>query len=128
MDLGLTPEQRMIRETVRNFSEGVVSLYAEAMDRTQDFPWELVRQMASVGLMGMTIPEEHGGAGSDTVSYALAIEELSRVSAVAGVIVAVHNSVSAYPIVRFGTEEQRDDILPAMARGEVLGAFALTEP
>ncbi|MCI0496811.1 MAG: acyl-CoA dehydrogenase family protein [Thermoplasmata archaeon] len=128
MDLGLTPEQRMVRDTVRNFSDRVLSRYAEDMDRSPDFPFEAIGRIAEVGLMGLTIPREYGGAGNDAVSYALAIEELSRVSAVAGVIVAVHNSVSAYPIVKFGTEEQKRALLPAMADGRAIGAFALTEP
>jgi len=128
MDLSLSAEQRMIRDTVRNFSDEVLEPRSEEMDRSKEFPWDVIRAASEIGLMGMTVPAEYGGTGSDTVSYTLAIEELSRVSAVIGVIIAVHNSVSAYPIVKFGTEEQKTTILPRMASGEAIGGFAVTEP
>ncbi len=127
MYLDLSPEQLMIRDTVRNFSDQVIEPRSEEMDRSKEFPWDVIKAASEIGLMGMTVPAEYGGTGSDTVSYTLAIEELSRASAVIGVIIAVHNSVSAYPIVKFGTEEQKKTVLPRMASGEAIGGFAVTE-
>lgn len=128
MRLSLTREQDLIRQTAKRFAEDVLKPLSEEMDASQDFPWQAVKALGKVGFLGMIAPREYGGSGADTVSYALAIEEISRVSAVAGVIMAVHNSVVTYPIVKWGTYEQRERYLPRMASGEWLGAFALTEP
>ncbi len=128
MDLKFSPEQALIRKVAREFSESEVAPRAEVMDREHEFPYELISLMGKVGFLGMVIPKEYGGSGSDSVSYVTAIEEISRHSAVAGVIMAVHNSVSSYPILKYGTDEQKERFLPRMATGEVLGGFALTEP
>jgi len=128
MDFSLSKEQSMVRATVREFAEKEVRPLAKDIDASGDFPWLTLRKMAKVGLMGMTVPKDYGGTGSDSVSYAISIEEISRACASTGVIMAVHNSVCAYPIVKAGTEEQKRRYLPKLASGEMLGAFALTEP
>jgi butyryl-CoA dehydrogenase len=128
MDFTLSKEQAMVRETVRRFAEKEVRPISKDLDEKEEFPWPVLKRMWEVGMMGMTVPKEFGGTGSDYVSYAVAIEEISRASASVGVIVAVHNSVCAYPIVKFGTEEQKRKYLPKLAKEGWLGAFALTEP
>jgi short-chain 2-methylacyl-CoA dehydrogenase len=128
MDLDLTPEQELIRDTVRTFARERVAPVAEELDRESRFPVELVREMAELGLMGIPLPEEHGGAGGDTVGYALAIEELTRVDSSVAITVAAHTSLGTMPIYLFGTDEQKTRWLPDLASGRRLAAFGLTEP
>jgi len=128
MDLDLTPEQELIRDTVREFAREQVAPVAEELDRESRFPYELVAELAELGLMGLPIPEEYGGAGGDTVSYALAIEELTRVDSSVAITVAAHTSLGTMPIYLFGTEEQKQRWLPDLASGRRLAAFGLTEP
>jgi len=124
----LTEDQELIRSTIRDFAEHEVRPGAAARDRDSDFPADLLKQLGGMGFMGAVIPAEYDGADIDPIAYALVIEELARVDASLAVTVAVHNSVGAYPIVRWGTDEQKRRYLPPMAAGEALGAFALTEP
>ncbi|MDX6397220.1 MAG: short-chain 2-methylacyl-CoA dehydrogenase [Gaiellaceae bacterium] len=128
MDLDLTPEQELIRETVREFAREKVAPVAEELDRESRFPYELVAELGELGLMGLPIPEEYGGAGGDTVSYALAIEELTRVDSSVAITVAAHTSLGTMPILQFGSEEQKQRWLPDLASGRKLAAFGLTEP
>jgi alkylation response protein AidB-like acyl-CoA dehydrogenase len=128
MDLDLTPEHELLRATVREFAEQRVAPVAEELDREHRFPYELVRELAELGLMGMTIPEEYGGAGTDTVSYAIAVEELTRIDSSVAITVAAHHSLGTLPIWNFGSEEQKRRWLPELASGERLAAFGLTEP
>jgi short/branched chain acyl-CoA dehydrogenase len=128
MDLDLTPEHELIRDTVRTFARERVAPVAEELDRESRFPVELVREMADLGLMGIPLPEEHGGAGGDTVGYALAIEELTRVDSSVAITVAAHTSLGTMPIYLFGSDEQKARWLPDLASGRRLAAFGLTEP
>jgi short-chain 2-methylacyl-CoA dehydrogenase len=128
VNLDLTEEQELVRRTVRDFAERRVAPVAEELDREARFPYELVSELAELGLMGMTIPEEYGGAGADTVSYAIAIEELTRVDSSVAITVAAHHSLGTLPIYYFGNERQRRDWLPELASGQKLAAFGLTEP
>jgi butyryl-CoA dehydrogenase len=128
MDLALTPEQEMIREVAREFATKEVLPQAAENDRAHRFPAGLVKRMAELGFLGVAVPEEWGGAGMDNVSYVLAMEEISRACAGTGVIMSVNNSLSCDPILAFGTEEQKRRWLVPMARGELLGCFALSEP
>ncbi|HOB53361.1 MAG TPA: acyl-CoA dehydrogenase family protein [Acidobacteriota bacterium] len=128
MRFELTEDQELIRSTIRDFAEHEVRPGAAARDRDSDFPADLLKQLGGMGFMGAVIPAEYDGADIDPIAYALVIEELARVDASLAVTVAVHNSVGAYPIVRWGTDEQKRRYLPPMAAGEALGAFALTEP
>ncbi|GAC1464028.1 MAG: acyl-CoA dehydrogenase [Chloroflexota bacterium] len=124
----LTDDQIMIRDAVRDFARGAVAPRAAEIDRTAEFPEDLVRRAADLDLLGIVVPEEYGGAGLDHVSFALFVEEIAAYSGSLAVILDVHTSVGTEPILHFGTEEQKRAYLPGMARGEVLGAFALTEP
>jgi short/branched chain acyl-CoA dehydrogenase len=128
VDLDLSPEHELIRSTVREFAERRVAPAAEELDREKRFPYELVAELAELGLMGMTIPEEYGGGGTDTLSYAIAIEELTRVDSSVAITVAAHHSLGSLPIYYFGSEEQRQRWLPEVASGRKLAAFGLTEP
>jgi len=128
MDFELTPEQREIQALARDVARAEIDPYAAEWDREHRFPAELYPKLAELGLMGVCVPEEYGGAGADFISYVLVLEELSRADAGVGVTVGVHTSAVTLPILRFGTEEQRARFVPALARGESLGAFALTEP
>jgi len=128
MDLDLTAEQQLIRDTVREFARERVAPVAEELDRESRFPVELVREMAKLGLLGIPIPEEHGGAGGDTLSYALAIEELTRIDSSVAITVAAHTSLGTMPIYLFGSDEQKERWLPELASGRRLAAFGLTEP
>ena len=127
MDFELTPEQREIQSLAREFARAEIEPHAADWDREHRFPHELFPKLAELGLMGVCVPEEYGGAGADFVSYILVLEELSRADAGVGVTVAVHTSAVTLPILAFGTEEQRARFVPALARGESIGAFALTE-
>jgi alkylation response protein AidB-like acyl-CoA dehydrogenase len=124
----LTPEQREIQALARDVARAEIDPYAADWDREHRFPAELYPKLAELGLMGVCVPEEYGGAGADFVSYILVLEEISRADAGVGVTVGVHTSAVTLPILRFGTEEQRARFVPALARGESIGAFALTEP
>jgi short-chain 2-methylacyl-CoA dehydrogenase len=124
----LSEEHELVRGTVREFAQQRVAPIAEELDREHRFPYELVAELAELGLMGMTIPEEYGGAGTDTLSYAIAVEELTRVDSSVAITVAAHHSLGTLPIYQFGTEEQKRDWLPQLASGERLAAFGLTEP
>src|SRR5918998_1543236 len=128
MDLDLTAEQELVRDTVREFAREKVAPVAAELDREGRFPYELVAELAELGLLGLPIPEEYGGAGGDTVSYAVAIEELTRVDSSVAITVAAHTSLGTMPIFLFGSEEQKREWLPRLARGEQLAAFGLTEP
>ena len=128
MDLDLTHEQDEVRRLVRDFAEGEVRPVAEELDREGRFPYEIVAQLGELGLMGIPIAEEWGGGGADTLSYALAVEELGRVDSSVAVTVAAHTSLGAWPIAAFGTDEQRSAWLPDLCGGRKLAAFGLTEP
>ena len=127
MDLRFTEEQEMMRKMVREFAQNEIAPFVERMEKGE-FPREILNKMAELGLMGITIPEEYGGAGMDFTSYIIAIHEISKVSATVGVILSVHTSVGTNPILYFGTEEQKKKYVPKLASGEYLGAFCLTEP
>ncbi|HEY6055918.1 MAG TPA: acyl-CoA dehydrogenase family protein, partial [Gaiellaceae bacterium] len=128
MNLDFEPEHELVRQTVREFAEQKVAPVAEELDREHRFPYELVAEAAELGLMGMTIPEEYGGGGTDTVSYAIAVEELTRVDSSVAITVAAHHSLGTLPIWNFGSEEQKRQWLPELASGKKLAAFGLTEP
>jgi short-chain 2-methylacyl-CoA dehydrogenase len=128
MNLDLTEEQELVRETVREFAGGRVASVAEELDREERFPYELVAELAELGVMGIPIPEEYGGGGGDTLSYAIAIEELTRVDSSLAITVAAHTSLGTMPIYLFGSEDQRREWLPELASGRRLAAFGLTEP
>jgi alkylation response protein AidB-like acyl-CoA dehydrogenase len=128
MDFTLTPEQREIQSLTREFAEAEIVPHAAEWDRDHHFPLGLFGKLGELGLMAVCVPEEYGGAGADFLSYVLVLEELSRADAGVGVTVAVHTSAATLPILTFGTEEQRERFVPPLARGETLGAFALTEP
>ena len=128
MNLELSEEQWLLQQAVRDFAEEVVRPRAAVIDQTGEFPKDLFRQAGELGLAGVAVPSEDGGSGMDTVSYAIVIEEISRVCANLGVILSVNNSLVCDPIDRFGNEEQKKRFLVPLARGEKLGCFALTEP
>jgi alkylation response protein AidB-like acyl-CoA dehydrogenase len=128
VDFELTQDQRDIQELAREFAAAEIEPNAAAWDREHGFPRELLDKLGALGLLGVCVPEEYSGAGADFVSYVLVLEELSRADAGVGVTVAVHTSAVALPILAFGTEEQQARFVPPLARGEVIGAFALTEP
>ena len=127
MDFSLTGEQREIQALAREFARAEIEPNAAAWDRDHHFPVELYGKLGELGLMGVCVPEQYGGVGADFLSYILVLEELSRADAGVGVTVAVHTSACTLPILAFGTEDQRERFVPPLARGEKLGAFALTE-
>jgi alkylation response protein AidB-like acyl-CoA dehydrogenase len=128
MDFQLTDEQRMTQQLVREFAEKEIAPYAAQWDESCEFPWAVIRQLADLNLLGTVFPQAYGGAGLDYVSYALVIEELSRVDGSIGIIVASHTSLCSNHLYSAGTEEQRQRFLTPLARGEKLGAWGLTEP
>jgi alkylation response protein AidB-like acyl-CoA dehydrogenase len=130
MSLGfeLDDDHVLLRDTVRQFALEKVAPVAEELDREKRFPYDLVAEMAELGLMGMTIPEEYGGGGTDTLAYAIAIEELTRIDSSVAITVAAHHSLGTLPISYFGNEEQKRQWLPDLASGKKLAAFGLTEP
>ena len=128
MQFELSADQREIQALAREFAQAEIEPNASQWDREHGFPRELFAKLAEVGLMGVCIPDEYGGAGADFLSYILVLEELSRADAGVGVTVAVHTSAVSLPILGFGTDEQRSRYVPPLARGEAIGAFALTEP
>src|SRR5437899_4593398 len=128
MDFSLNEEQQAIRETCRDFAEQEIKPLAEEMDRTGEFPYEIIRKMGELGLLGLPFPEEYGGAGADFLSYCLALEEISRGDVSVGITMEAHTSLGASPFFLFGSKEQKEHYLPPLARGEQLWAFGLTEP
>lgn len=123
----LTDEQQMIRRVIQDFAEREITPHIDRMEREDRFPIEVVKRMGELGFMGIPIPAKYSGGGMDFISYIIAIEELSKVSATVGVILSVHTSVGTNPILYFGTEEQKDHYLPKLATGEYIGGFSLTE-
>ena len=128
MNFDLSPEHELVRRTVREFAESRVAPVAEELDREHQFPYELVAELAGLGLMGMPVPEEYEGGGADTISYAIAVEELTRIDSSVAITMAAHTSLGTMPILLFGTEEQKRQWLPDLASGRKLAAFGLTEP
>ncbi|HKA26155.1 MAG TPA: acyl-CoA dehydrogenase family protein [Gaiellaceae bacterium] len=128
MNFDLTQEQQLVRDTVREFAVSRIEPAAAELDRDHRFPYEIVAELAELGLMGMTVPEEYGGGGTDTLSYALAVEELTRIDSSVAITVAAHHSLGTLPIYYFGTEQQKREWLPQLASGQRLAAFGLTEP
>jgi short/branched chain acyl-CoA dehydrogenase len=128
MDFDLTSDQRAIQALCREFARDEVRPRAEEIDAKAEFPYDLVKKMAELGLMGLPFPEEYGGAGADTVSYALAVMEIARADASTGITLAAHVSLGSTPFYLFGTEEQKQRYLVPLARGEMLWGFGLTEP
>jgi alkylation response protein AidB-like acyl-CoA dehydrogenase len=128
LNFDLTKEQQLVRDTVRDFAESRIAPVAAELDREHRFPYDLVAELAGLGLMGMTVPEEYGGAGADALSYAIAIEELTRIDSSVAITVAAHHSLGTLPILYFGNDEQKREWLPQLASGQKLAAFGLTEP
>src|SRR5690625_127636 len=128
MDFELTNEQKMIRDTVRDFATNVIQPRTITIDKEATFPVDIFKQMGELGLMGIPFPEVYGGSGGDTISYALAVEEIGKVCASTGLSYAAAVSLGATPIYAFGTEEQKEKYLKPLAEGKTLGAFGLTEP
>ena len=128
MNFGLTKTQQLFQQMIREFAEKEVKPLAAEVDDTERFPMETVEKMAKLGLFGIYIPKNYGGAGGDHIMYSIAVEELSRVCATTGVILSAHTSLCMSPIWEFGTEEQKQKYLPKLASGEWIGAFGLTEP
>jgi short/branched chain acyl-CoA dehydrogenase len=128
MDFDLSPDHELIRRTVRDFAEQEVAPVAEELDREKRFPYEIVAKLGELGLMGIPFPEEYGGAGADSLAYALAVEELTRVDSSVAITLCAHTSLGTQPIYLFGSEEQKREWLPQLTSGAKLGAFGLTEP
>ena len=128
MDFELSEEQRLLCNMVRNFAEKEVAPRAAELDEKGGFPWENFRKMADLGLFGIPYPEEYGGSGGDMVSYAIAVEEISRACGSTGITFAAQTSLACGPLYYFGTEEQKHDYLAPLASGEKVGGFGLTEP
>ena len=127
MDFDLSDEHELLRRTVREFAERRIAPVAEELDREHRFPYDIVAEMAELGLMGIPLPEEYGGSGGDTLGYAIAVEELTRIDSSVAITLAAHTSLGTLPIFLFGTEEQKREWLPDLASGRRLGAFGLTE-
>src|SRR5262244_1829863 len=128
MDFDLTEEQRLIQRTARDFAQREIAPKAAELDKSGRWPAEIVARMGELGLMGVAVPAEHGGAGMDNLCYALAMEEISAACASCGVIMSVNNSLFCDPIYKFGTDEQKKEVLTQCAQGKKLGCFGLTEP
>lgn len=128
MDFELTEEQKLVQQTARDFSTREIEPKAAELDKNARWPTEIVARMAELGFLGLAIPEEYGGAGLDNVSYVLVMEEVSRACASSGVIMSVNNSLFCDPLLKFGTDWQKTEILTPTASGKILGAFGLTEP
>ena len=128
MDFTLSKEHEMARTLFREFAEKEVKPLAQEVDETEEFPRETVEKMAKLGFLGIPVPKEYGGQGCDPLTYAMCVEELSKVCGTTGVIVSAHTSLSCDPIMTYGTEEQKQKYLVPLAKGEKLGAFGLTEP
>ena len=128
MDFELSDDHQLLRQTVRDFAEERIAPVAEELDREHRFPYDIVEALAELGLMGIPIPEEHGGGGGDTLAYAIAVEELTRIDSSVAITVAAHTSLGTMPILLFGSDEQKERWLPELASGQRLAAFGLTEP
>ncbi len=128
MKLELNDQQKMIQKMVREFAEKEIGPVAAELDKKEEFPTKILKKMSKLGLLGTIIPTEYGGAGLDTLSYSIVVEEISRKCASTGVITSVHISLVSWPIIKYGTEEQKKKYLPMLAKGEKIGAFAATEP
>src|SRR3954447_6174418 len=128
MDFDLSDDHELIRRTVRDFAEGEVARVAEELDRDKRFPYDLVRQLGDLNLMGIPFPEEYGGGGGDSLAYAIAVEELTRVDSSVAITLCAHTSLGTQPVYLFGTEEQKQRLMPDLCAGRKLGAFGLTEP
>src|SRR5947209_9302058 len=128
MDFDLPDEHRLLRSTVREFAEQEVAPVAEELDRTHSFPYEIVRRLGELDLMGIPFPQEYGGAGGDSLAYALVVEELTRVDSSVAITLCAHTSLGTQPIYLFGSDAQKQEWLPRLCSGEILGAFGLTEP
>jgi alkylation response protein AidB-like acyl-CoA dehydrogenase len=128
MEFDLSDDHRLLRSTVREFAEQEIAPVAEELDRTKAFPYELVRRLGKLDLMGIPFPEEYGGAGGDSLAYALVVEELARIDSSVAITLCAHTSLGTQPIYTFGSEEQKRAWLPRLCSGEQLGAFGLTEP
>jgi butyryl-CoA dehydrogenase len=128
MDFSLTSDQQLVRDTIRQFMETEMGPNLRAYEKLPQYPLEQLRRLGELGCCGMLIPEEWGGAGTDTITYAMMIEEVARVCASTAVILGVTNSVAAAPLLKHGSEAQKKKYLPGLARGETIGAFCLTEP
>jgi short-chain 2-methylacyl-CoA dehydrogenase len=128
VDFELTGEQKLLRDTVRDFARNEVAPVAEELDREKRFPYEIVAKLGGLGLMGIPFPQEYGGGGADTLSYALAVEELARVDSSVCITMAAHTSLGTMPIWLWGTDEQKDEWLPLLCSGRKLASFGLTEP
>src|SRR5512143_1203475 len=126
--LMLKEEHLQVRDMVRRFADDVLAPRARELDETETFPHEAVKQMAELGLLGLPYPEKYGGAGMDTLSYAIAVEEVARACGSTAITLAAHVSLGCGPVYEAGTEEQKLKFLVPMARGEAIGAFGLTEP
>lgn len=127
MNLDLSDDHQLLRRTVRDFAEGEVAPVAEELDRTRQVPYEIIAKLGSLNLMGIPFPEEYGGAGGDTLAYALTVEELTRVDSSVAITLCAHTSLGTQPVHLFGTDEQRREWMPALCSGSILGAFGLTE-
>ena len=128
MDFNLSDEHRLIQSTVRDFAQQEVAPVAEDLDREKRFPYEIVAKLGDLGLMGIPFPQEYGGGGGDSLAYALAVEELTRVDSSVAITLCAHTSLGTQPIYLFGNDEQKAEWLPKLCSGSVLGAFGLTEP
>jgi short/branched chain acyl-CoA dehydrogenase len=128
MQFSLSDDHRLLQATVREFAEREIAPVAEELDRTKAFPYDIVRRLGELDLMGIPFPAEYGGAGSDTLAYSLVVEELARVDSSVAITLCAHTSLGTQPIYLFGSPEQKQDWLPRLCRGERLGAFGLTEP
>jgi alkylation response protein AidB-like acyl-CoA dehydrogenase len=128
MDFDLSSDHALIQRTVRDFAQAEIAPVAEELDRTKSFPYEIVRRLGELGLMGIPFPEEHGGGGGDTLAYALAVEELARVDSSVAITMCAHTSLGTQPVWMFGSEEQKREWMPQLCAGQRLGAFGLTEP
>ena len=126
MNFELTDEQRMVRDTARDFAAREIAPKAAELDKSERWPAEIIAKMAELGFLGMAIPTEYGGAGLDAFSYALVMEEISAACASSGVIMSVNNSLFCDPVYKFGSEQQKAEILTPVASGQVLGCFGLT--
>jgi short/branched chain acyl-CoA dehydrogenase len=128
MNFDLSPDHELIRRTVREFATAEVAPAAEELDRTKSFPYEIVAKLGALGLMGIPFPQEYGGGGGDTLAYALAVEELTRVDSSVAITLCAHTSLGTQPIYLFGSEAQKQEWMPELCAGRKLGAFGLTEP
>jgi len=128
MDIFLSEKHKIVRDTVAAFARQEILPIAGDIDEEQRFPWEVVEKMGKLGYMGIQAPKEYSGAAMDTVSYIIAVEEISKAAAALGLLVSVHNSVALYPIIKFGTKTQHEKFIPDLASGKKIGAFCLTEP